>query len=123
MSILRKKVFLGAPVKCFSLYGSNNSDSVVFRNVGFTEIKDHSLSTIDFLKTFLSRYNLRKKVFGKVNKSGSSWYWVFFEYPEYPKYLFPNIQLKTMCLFQSNTYALNPKWLCTEYICIETFKL
>ena len=30
VSILRKKVFLGAPVKCFSLYGSNNSDSVAF---------------------------------------------------------------------------------------------
>ena len=30
VSTLRKKVFSGAPVKCFFLYGSNKSDSVVF---------------------------------------------------------------------------------------------
>ena len=36
------------------LYGSNNSDSDVFGNAGFGEIKDHSLSAIDFLKVFLT---------------------------------------------------------------------
>ena len=44
-STLRKKVFSGAPVKCFSPYGSNNSDSVVFLDVASGEIKDHSLRT------------------------------------------------------------------------------
>ena len=48
VSTLRRKVFSGAPVKCFSIYGSNNSDSVVFEYVAFGEIKYHSLSTIDF---------------------------------------------------------------------------
>ena len=32
-------------MKCFSLYGLNNSDSIVFVNVAFGEIKDHSLRT------------------------------------------------------------------------------
>ena len=45
---LRKKVFSGAPVKCIFLYGSNNSDFVVFSNADFAETKDHSLSTVDF---------------------------------------------------------------------------
>ena len=52
VSTLRKKIFSGASVKCFSCYGSNNSDSVVFMNAAFGEIKDHRLSTIDFLKIF-----------------------------------------------------------------------
>ena len=52
MSILRKKVFSGAPVKCVFLYESNNSESVVLENDGFAEIKDHSLSITDFLKNF-----------------------------------------------------------------------
>ena len=30
-------------MQCFSLYGSNNTDSAVFRNAAFGEIKDHSL--------------------------------------------------------------------------------
>ena len=47
---LHKKVFSGAPVKYFSLYGPNNSDSVVFRNAPFGEIKDHSLRTTPFQK-------------------------------------------------------------------------
>ena len=34
----------------FSLYGSNNSDIVVFKNAGFAEIKDHSLRTKSFQK-------------------------------------------------------------------------
>ena len=42
---LSEKVFSRAPVECFSLYGSNNSDSVVFGNGAFGEIKDHSLRT------------------------------------------------------------------------------
>ena len=49
---LHKKVFSGAPVKCFFLYGSNKSDSVVFRNADFAVIKYHSLSTIDFSEIF-----------------------------------------------------------------------
>ena len=54
MSTLREKVFSGALVNCFFLYGSNNSDSVVFRNAGFGEMKDHTSSTIDFCKSFLT---------------------------------------------------------------------
>ena len=34
------------------LYESNNSDSVVFENDGFAEIKDHSLRTKPFKKKF-----------------------------------------------------------------------
>ena len=49
---LHKKVFSGAPVKCVFLYGSNKSDSVVFRNADFAVIKYHSLSTIDFSEIF-----------------------------------------------------------------------
>ena len=52
VSILCKKVFSGAPMKCFSLYGSNNSDSVVFEKNGFAEIKDHSLRKEPFQKKF-----------------------------------------------------------------------
>ena len=50
MSTLHKKVFLGAPVKCFSFYDSNKSDSFVFKNATFREIKDYSLRTTPFLK-------------------------------------------------------------------------
>ena len=48
VSTLRKNAFLGPPVKCVFLYGSNNSDSFASGNADFTEIKDHTLSTIDF---------------------------------------------------------------------------
>ena len=54
VSTLCKKVFSAAPVKVVFPQGSNNSDFVVFGNVAFGEIKGHSLSTIDFLKVFLS---------------------------------------------------------------------
>ena len=37
-------------MKRFSLYGSNNSDIVVFKNAGFAEIKDYSLRTKSFQK-------------------------------------------------------------------------
>ena len=37
-------------MKCFSLYGSHNSDSAVFGNVAVGEIKDHSLTTTPFQK-------------------------------------------------------------------------
>ena len=50
---LRKKVFSGAPVKWIFLYGLNNSDSVVFGNAAFGEIKDHSVRTTPFQKRFL----------------------------------------------------------------------
>ena len=68
VSTLRKKVFLGAPVKCVFLYGSKNSDSVVFKNVGFAEIKDHSLRRTPSQKTvcnrgFMYMPTLREKVF------------------------------------------------------------
>ena len=68
MSTLRKKVFSAAPVKCFFIYGLNNSDSVVFGNAGFGEIKDHSLTTANFQEFFCYRTfryvsTLRKKVF------------------------------------------------------------
>ena len=45
---LLKKVFSGAPVKCISVYGSNNLDAVVFENAAFGEIKNHSLRTTPF---------------------------------------------------------------------------
>ena len=45
VSTLRKKVFSGALVKFFPFYHPNNSDSVVFGNAAFAEIKDHSLKT------------------------------------------------------------------------------
>ena len=35
VSTLRRKVVSGVPMKCFSLYGSNNLNSVVFVNVAF----------------------------------------------------------------------------------------
>ena len=54
MSNLREKVFSAAPVKGFSLQGSNYSDSFVFLNAGLGVIKDHSLRTIDFLIVFLT---------------------------------------------------------------------
>ena len=68
VSTLRKKVFSGAPVKCVFLYGSKNSDSVVFKNVGFAENKDHSLRRIPSQKTFCNRgfmymSTLRENVF------------------------------------------------------------
>ena len=50
---LCKKVFLKAQVKCFSLYGSHNSDSAVFGNVAVGEIKDHTLTTTPFQKKLL----------------------------------------------------------------------
>ena len=53
VSTLRKKVFSGAPVKRIFLYGLNNSDSVVFGNAAFGEIKDHSVRTTSFQKRFL----------------------------------------------------------------------
>ena len=49
---LCKKVFLKAQVKCFSLYGSHNSDSAVFGNVAVGEIKDHSLGTTSLKNKF-----------------------------------------------------------------------
>ena len=74
VSILRKKVFSGARVQCFSHCGSNNSDSAVFGNADFGEIKYHSLRTTSFLKkiiygSFRFVSNLRRKVFsgGPVN--------------------------------------------------------
>ena len=53
VSTLRKKLFSGAPVKWIFLYGLNNSDSVVFGNPAFGEIKDHSVRTTPFQKRFL----------------------------------------------------------------------
>ena len=50
LSTLRKKVLSGALVNCFFLYDSNNSDSAVFGNGGFAEIKDHSFRTTSFQK-------------------------------------------------------------------------
>ena len=47
---LRRKLFSGAPVKCVFLYGSNNSDCVIFGNATFGEINDRSLRTTPFQK-------------------------------------------------------------------------
>ena len=43
VSTLYKKSSFKSTMQCFSLYGSNNTDSAVFRNAAFGEIKDHSL--------------------------------------------------------------------------------
>ena len=43
VATLRKKVFWRPPVKCFSLFGSNNSDSFPFENAAFGDTKDHTL--------------------------------------------------------------------------------
>ena len=51
-STLCIKLFSGPPAKCFSLHDSNNSDSVVFVNSTFWEVKDHILSPIEFLQIF-----------------------------------------------------------------------
>ena len=56
-------------MKYVFLYGSNNSESVVFRNAGFEEIKDFSLRRTPFQKKIFCyesfRYvsTLPKKVF------------------------------------------------------------
>ena len=39
-------------MKCFSLYGSNYSDSHPFKNVAFGDIQDHSLKKAHFKKKF-----------------------------------------------------------------------
>ena len=46
--ILWKKVFWRAQVKCFSLYGLNWSDSVLYGNMAFGDIRDYSLITTLF---------------------------------------------------------------------------
>ena len=103
VSTLRKKVFSAAPVKHFFLQGSKNSDSLVFGNAGFEEIKDHSLSTVDFLKVFFTvNFFYRDLTFVKTYLVGSIGHlsldiWCFLEYPEYPEYLFPNIKLVAAC--------------------------
>ena len=71
LSTLHKKVFLGAPVKWFFFYGSNKSDSVVFKNAAFREIKDHSLRTTSFQKkpcygSFGFVSTLYKKLFSRA---------------------------------------------------------
>ena len=43
-----KMVFSRASIKCFSLYGSNNSDFVVIENSAYGDIKDHSSKTKTF---------------------------------------------------------------------------
>ena len=68
MSTVHKKVFSGAPINYFSLYGSNNSDFVVFVNVAFGDIKDHSLRMTTFQKklcygSFMYVFTVRKKGF------------------------------------------------------------
>ena len=67
-STLHKKVISEAPVKCVLLYDWNNSDSVVFRNAAFREIKDHSLRMTPFQNkicygSFGFVCTLHKKVF------------------------------------------------------------
>ena len=56
VSTLRKKLFLGALVNCVFLYGSNNSDSVVFGNASFGMIKDHIWEWHFFQKKLLLKF-------------------------------------------------------------------
>ena len=51
--LYKKYIFSAAPVKCFFIHGPNNSDSVLFSNEGFGEIKDHSSTMTHFQKRFL----------------------------------------------------------------------
>ena len=48
-------MFSAAPVNCLFIHGSNNSDSVVFHNEGFGDIKDHSFRATPFQKKNLLR--------------------------------------------------------------------
>ena len=71
VSSLSKKIFFRAPVKCFSLYGSNYSDSGPFKNIAFGDIQDHSLKKVHFKKkncfwNFNYVSTFRKKVFSRV---------------------------------------------------------
>ena len=71
VSSLGKKIFFRAPMKCFSLYGSNYSDSHPFKNVAFGDIQDHSLKKAHFKKknccwSFNYVFTFRKKVFSRV---------------------------------------------------------
>ena len=64
-------MFSGAPVSCFSLYSSNNSDSVAFWNAAFGEIKACSLKATPFFKkivygSFEFVSPLRKKLFSRA---------------------------------------------------------
>ena len=65
---LCEKVFSRAPEKRFSLYGLNNSDSLVFGNATFGEIKNHSLRTRRFQKIFAMNVLgiLNKKAFSRA---------------------------------------------------------
>ena len=61
-------MFSRAPVKCFSLYGSNNSHSVAFENTPFPDIQDHrqkdTFSKKNFAMEVLGmRLSYVKKVF------------------------------------------------------------
>ena len=70
VSTICRKVFSGAPVKCSFVFSWNNSDSFVFRNAPFGEIKDHILKKTTFSnKLYWSfRYMsvLHKKVFSRA---------------------------------------------------------
>ena len=56
VSTLLKKVFSGAPVKCVFLCGSNNSDSVVFRNAGWTTtLKKNCCERFVYVSTLLRK--------------------------------------------------------------------
>ena len=82
MPILRKKVFWRTSVMCFSLYGSYNWNSVVFRNVAFGEIK------ITIWKEPL----FKKKVY----------YWSFSYVSTFPKKVFSRAPVKCFSLYGSN---------------------
>ena len=77
VSTFHKKVFSGAPVKCSSVFGSNNSDSFLFENAAFGEIRDYSLRTTLFQeKKFYGSFEivstLCKKVFARTPVKGFS---------------------------------------------------
>ena len=70
VSTLCEKLFSKAPVKCFSLNGSHYSDSLVFRNAAFGEIKYHILKKTAFSNKFYWSFRymsvLHKKVFSRA---------------------------------------------------------
>ena len=72
---LHKRVVSGVPEKCFSLWGSNNSDSVVFGYVDIVEIKGHSFCMTPFQKKTLLLKFKHASAFSKKVCSGAPVKW------------------------------------------------
>ena len=134
VSTICRKVVSEAPVKCSFVFSWNNSDSFVFRNTAFGEIKDHILKKTAFSnKLYWSfRYMsvLHKKVFSRAPvkwfslcgsyNSGSvffqeSWFWRD-QGPQFEKDTFSEKKKKMlfevlrMCLPYIKGYFQDQEW-------------